>query len=163
MDTFQRVKKFRSEPTEVYEDGGFTCNAGSYKASIHCTSGGDCICTGADCDQIGGGGALGKVGNSKGKILARFPQNLTSQDKAQMQRLVEQSLNAIKDRQGETAVQTIRGVRVLARRASGNSPWETCGDHCQHFLDEGKPLEYAYCYWACVARGGPVMSGPFIK
>ncbi len=60
-----------------YGEGGFACNAGSYEATIHCTSGGVCICTGSDCDKLGGGGALGMIGDSKKKIFAAFPRNLS--------------------------------------------------------------------------------------
>ena len=58
---------------EVVEnsDGGFTCNSGSYEASIHCTSGGRCACTGADCNKIGGNGALERTSTRPGQ-LERF-------------------------------------------------------------------------------------------
>lgn len=138
-----------------HEGGGFTCNAGSYEVSIHCTSGGDCICTGADCDQIGGGGGLGRVGNSKVKILAKLPQKLTSQDKAQVERLVAQSLSAIKAGDGKTSVEKIEEVRALMSKRANGSPWQTCGAHCNRHLDDGDAAAYAVCYWSCVINGGP--------
>jgi hypothetical protein len=38
----------------------------------------------------------------------------------------------------------------------GGNPLRTCGDFCQHLLNGGDAPGYAVCYWACVARGGPV-------
>lgn len=43
----------------------------------------------------------------------------------------------------------------LDNNGDGTSPFESCGDHCQHHLDDGNAPAYATCYWACVMRGGP--------
>lgn len=47
-------------------------------------------------------------------------------------------------------------------RASGGSgalgdSLEDCGDKCQHHLEDGNAPAYAVCYWACVAKGGPIV------
>lgn len=140
-----------------YDGGGFACNAGSVEASIFCTSKGECVCFGKDCDKIGGNGALGKIGDSKAKILANLSQKLTERDKVRLENLIVKSLSALRDGDGITSVQIIKQIKALSRQIGGGigGPLEDCGDHCQHLLDEGKAAEYAICYWACVLWGGP--------
>jgi hypothetical protein len=138
-----------------HEGGGFTCNAGPYDASIHCTSSGECICTGSDCDKLGGNHSLGKVRDSKRIILSKLPQNILSQDKTRIVNLVEQSLNAIRSGDGKTSAEKIGQIRAFMKRNASGGPLEDCYDHCKGHLDNGNPTAYAVCYWACVVMGGP--------
>lgn len=98
---------------------------------------------------------LVKRPDAKNKIIDNLPQNLTSQDKAKLEVLVEQSLSALKAGDNTTSVRKIEEARAITRRlGKGGSSWENCGDHCQHHLDDGNAVAYAVCYWACVIRGG---------
>jgi hypothetical protein len=137
-----------------YDDGGFVCNAGNYEASIICTSGGACVCTGKDCGKLGADGGLSRVGDSKAKILAKLSSKLSKKDKIKLETLVAQSLAAIKDGKVKVAIERINQVKELLGGSTWN-PLFDCGEHCRKLLDGGNAPGYAVCYWACVINGGP--------
>jgi hypothetical protein len=132
-----------------YSDGGFACTAGTVEATIHCTSGGQCLCTGAGCDQIGGDGALGKLGNAKKKILATLPLNIPAPKRAQLVKLVDESLKALHKRDGKTASQKIEELLQMRQQLDWGGAI-ACKDKCKHHLDDGNPEKYAVCWYACL-------------
>jgi len=99
---------------------------------------------------------LVKDAKTRDKIVARIPKKLSHDDRAMVEQLVDQSLSAVRAGDGATAESTIRKIRsIFGHGGLGLSPWGSCGDFCQHLLDEGNPTGYGVCYWACVLRGGP--------
>ncbi len=141
----------------VVEGGGgsFACSVGG--ATINCTSTGACICTGK-CDTLGDDGGLSRVGDSKKKIFATFPRNLSRQRRTQMERLVNESLQAIHAGNGNVAVEKINELITMSRQTTGGGglnwgdPIE-CRQKCKHIIEGGNPVGYGVCWWDCIISG----------
>jgi hypothetical protein len=89
-------------------------------------------------------------------VIAKIPQSLSPADKAALTQLINQSMNALRAGDGATSLRALRKVQTIAKKAGGGiGPLTTCGDFCQHHLDEGNAPAYAVCYYACVLKGGP--------
>lgn len=91
-------------------------------------------------------------------LLRRMPDDLDDDDKEILLTLAERSVEAINNGDEDGAAEGAQLFSAAMRDNSGGlgtSPFESCGDHCQHHLDNGNAPAYATCYWACVVRGGP--------
>ncbi len=133
-----------------YGDGGFACVAKD--ATIFCTSGGQCACFGDDCGKLGGGGALGRIADSRKKLIAGFQKNLTKQQKSAMGKAIDESFAALRKGDGKTAVKKIEEISALRMNDNGGGESANgleCRDKCQHHLDDGNAPAYAVCWWTC--------------
>ena len=81
--------------------------------------------------------------------------SLPSTTQEQVQPILEQLLFAIEE--GNT--DRIQSTVAQGRGLDGWAPFQDCGTHCQHHLDDGDAVKYGVCYAACVIRGGPGLSG----
>lgn len=101
--------------------------------------------------------ALIQRSNASAQVMQRAPK-MSAGERKKLDDLVRGSLAATKAGDGAVAARQIEEVRSMAKDNSGagndTSPFESCGDTCQHHLGDGEPEKYAVCYYACVIRGG---------
>jgi hypothetical protein len=91
--------------------------------------------------------------NSEAKITRALPHDITGDDRVNAERLVKESINAIKVGDGSTSVRKIEELRGILVQIQ--DPWVDCHEICKGLIIVGDPQKYAICYWACVISGGP--------
>jgi hypothetical protein len=100
------------------------------------------------------------------RLPARLPKTMS---RAEKELLVKVAQRSVSDLNGGGAKRAAQGAKIwvaaLRNNGDGTSPFESCGDKCQHHLDNGDAAAYGVCYWACVARGGlgPAAAGVAIS
>lgn len=96
-----------------------------------------------------------KVFSAK-KIDGLLPASMSSNDRQVLLQIAQKSIAA---QDAGNNVVALEGAKIWAaamkrNNNDGTSPFESCGDKCQHHLDAGDAAKYGVCYWACVLRGG---------
>lgn len=97
------------------------------------------------------------------KLDQLFPKSMVASDRKLLLKVAQRSVAELNAGNKARAAQ---GAKIWAAALSksknngdGTSPFESCGDKCQHHLDDGDPVAYGACYWACVIRGGAFQTG----
>lgn len=91
------------------------------------------------------------------RLEQTLPVGLSEEHKNLLLQVAAKGIAAANAGNGQLAANAAEVFKTvyLDNGGNGESPFESCGTHCQHLLDEGNAPGYGVCYWACVMRGGP--------
>jgi hypothetical protein len=92
--------------------------------------------------------------NSEAKIMRALPQDITGDHRSSAERLVKESVRAIRADDGPTSGEKVEELRKVMMRIQ-DPPWAACDQICKGLIIGGDPQKYAICYLACIINGGP--------
>lgn len=111
------------------------------------------------CAQLQNNSAIklnGEVITSE-SVIAHLSKSL-SKDKVQIARAyVLESFQGVNQNNKAMVDKGIQQFKDFVIANIARSKWEACGDHCE---GENDPVSYGFCYWKCIANGGPPAPTP---
>lgn len=90
----------------------------------------------------------------KNDVINSLSKSLSKDQLKAVEPFVSQSFQGLNQKNKASAEDGIKKFKnyMTTSRINNSNKWQDCGTYCDHENDYGK---YTFCYWKCIANGGP--------